>query len=93
MRKTYLAEIVKKTCLAEIVKKTCLAEIVNFGDILTVDQQINLCKCFSAIEVKRLCSSIPFAKSPGLDGFNSDCFKGSWSEIQGLVTKGVLESF
>jgi len=46
---------------------------------LTLDQQLDLCKPFTVIEIKQATFSIQNVKSPGPHGFNSEVFKLAWA--------------
>lgn len=61
---------------------------ICMGNILNVDQQLNLIKPFSPAEIKKAMFDIGSNRSPGLDGFGSGLFKSSWS----IVGKGVVDA-
>lgn len=61
------------------------------GKTLSIMQQIQLVRPYSAGEVKVVIFSINETKSPGPNGYGSDSYKASWSIVGEEVTNAVLE--
>ena len=61
------------------------ASIISHGEILSQEQQIDICKPFSDLDIKEALFSIPNHKSPGPDGFSSGFFKSLWSVTGPMV--------
>ena len=68
------------------------ASILSLGALLNQEQQIDLCKPFSDLEIKEAMFSIPNHKSPGPDGFSSGFFKSSWNHTGPMVC-GIVRRF
>ena len=59
--------------------------IISQGNVLSQEQQIDLCKPFTDTDIKEAIFSIPNHKSPGPDGFSSGFFKSTWSTTGPMV--------
>ena len=68
-------------------------QIIAKGNILNVEQQLQLCKPFDNNDIRKVLFSIPSHKSPGLDGFNSGFYKSCWEDIGPLVCNAIQEFF
>lgn len=68
-------------------------QVTEFGQTLSLEQEINLYQLFKETEIKQALFSIPNFKSPGLDGFNSGFYKASWEHTGTLVCQAVQEFF
>ena len=68
-------------------------EVLQQGTVLSKEQQVALCKAFTADEVKQDMFSISNIKSPGPHGFNSGFFKHTWGIVGDLVCSAALEFF
>ncbi|KAJ8421769.1 hypothetical protein Cgig2_000946 [Carnegiea gigantea] len=66
---------------------------ISLGVILSMEQQIGLCKAFTDTDIKEAMFSIPNHKSPGPDGFSSGFFKSSWNSTGPLVCALVKHFF
>ena len=53
-------------------------EVIYMGAVLSKEQQLDLCKNFTAKDIKEAIFSIPNTKSPGLDGWGSGFLKKAW---------------
>jgi len=60
-------------------------EVIEQGPVLIVEQQIHMCKNFSAKDIKEAIFSIPNIKSPSPDGYSNGFFKSTWHKV-GLVS-------
>ena len=63
------------------------------GKVLTIGQQINLCKPSTDADIQEAMFSIPNHKSRGPDGFSSGFFKSSWHSTVPLVCAMVKQFF
>lgn len=66
---------------------------IAMGNSVSIDQQLDLIKPFTAIQIKEAIFSIGNNKSPELDGFGSGFFKASWNLVSGDVITAVKEFF
>ncbi|XP_062089505.1 uncharacterized protein LOC133796040 [Humulus lupulus] len=71
------------------IDKSCFIQ----GNRLSLELQVKLLRPFTKSDVKKALFSIHSFKSPGLDGFGSRFFKGSWSDIGAEITSAVLDFF
>ena len=62
---------------APLHRQSIDSSIITQGAVLSQDQQIDLCKPFSDLDIKETLFSIPNHKSPGPDGYSSGFFKSS----------------
>ncbi|KAL2896482.1 hypothetical protein RDABS01_038266 [Bienertia sinuspersici] len=66
-------------------------EIMECGRVLTEERRRLMEWDFTQEDVRRGMLSIPYPKSPGLDGFNSFLFKKHWDIVGDEVAQVVLE--
>ena len=67
-------------------------DIISKGSILTLEQQVHLCRPLTDLEIKEALFSIPNTKSLRPDDFTSGFFKATWHLTGGLVCK-VMKDF
>ena len=67
--------------------------VTQYGNTLSLEQQITLCQPFKDTEIKQAIFSIPDFKSPGPDGFSSGFYKASWENTSTWVCQAVHEFF
>ncbi|KAJ8419453.1 hypothetical protein Cgig2_030899 [Carnegiea gigantea] len=69
-------------------------EVLEAGPMLSLEQQVGLCRPFTDQEIKSAPFFIPNNKSPSPDGYNSGFFKPTWTDrphgLQGY--KGILQN-
>ncbi|XP_062113464.1 uncharacterized protein LOC133824560 [Humulus lupulus] len=63
------------------------------GNVLSLEQQLDLTQPFTKKDVKRALFSIPSIKSPGPDGFGSGFFKALWNDIGVEISDAILMFF
>ncbi|KAL2897054.1 hypothetical protein RDABS01_038837 [Bienertia sinuspersici] len=68
-------------------------EIVNLGPCVTEEQANSLTREFSNSEIKQALFSIPGAKAPGPDGFNSTFYKEAWPQIGDEISNTIRDFF
>jgi len=68
-------------------------QVISMGNVLSIEQQFDLCAPFSDNDIKNAIFSIPHTKSPGPDGFSSGFFKSTWHITGGLVIDAVRHFF
>ncbi|KAJ8419500.1 hypothetical protein Cgig2_026412 [Carnegiea gigantea] len=68
-------------------------QVTEYGQTLSLEQQINLYQPFKETEIKQAFFSIRNFKSPGSDGFNSGFYKASWEHTGNMVCQAVQEFF
>ncbi|XP_060964143.1 uncharacterized protein LOC133033437 [Cannabis sativa] len=78
-------------------RSSVIAEIdldcIQYGNLLDLEQQVNLIRRFTRKDVKKALFSIHSTKSPGLDGYGSGFFKALWNQIGGEVSSAILGFF
>ena len=67
--------------------------VINEGKVRTSDQQIVMCRSFTAEEVKRAVFDIDETKAPGPNGYTSVFKKKSWQCIGEDITEAILDFF
>ena len=70
---------------APLHRQSIDSSIITQGAVLSQDQQIDLYKPFSDLDIEETLFSIPNHKWPGPDGYSSGFFKSSWNTIGPLV--------
>ena len=68
-------------------------QVVCQGLVLTIEQQLHMCRDFTDLDIKQAFFSIPNFKSPGPDGFNSGFYKATWQKIGPMVCAAIKEFF
>ncbi|XP_060972430.1 uncharacterized protein LOC133038329 [Cannabis sativa] len=68
-------------------------DCIQYGNLLNLEQQVNLIRPFTRKDVKKALFSIHSTKSPGLDGYGSGFFKALWNQIGGEVSSAILGFF
>lgn len=69
------------------------SNVIKRGPVLSHEQQLQLCRAFTAQEIKEALFSIASHKAPGLDGYNVYFFKKVWTTIGGDVIEVVQHFF
>ncbi|KAJ8422406.1 hypothetical protein Cgig2_013226 [Carnegiea gigantea] len=67
--------------------------MLNAGPLLSMEQQLALCRPFTDQEIKEALFSIPSYKSPGPYGYNSGFFKSTSNHTGHMVCEAVKEFF
>jgi len=68
-------------------------QVIRVGQHLTAAQQLEMCKEFTAMEIREALFSIPNTKSPRLDRYSSDFFKTTWHITGPMVCEAIKEFF
>ncbi|KAL2897478.1 LINE-1 retrotransposable element ORF2 protein [Bienertia sinuspersici] len=68
-------------------------EIISLGAKITDEQANSLTREFTDSEIKQALLSIPGAKAPGPDGFNSTFYKEAWPHIGEDLCKAIRDFF
>ncbi|XP_062093665.1 uncharacterized protein LOC133799682 [Humulus lupulus] len=68
-------------------------ECFRHGNILSLEQQLDLIRPFTKKDVKSAMFSIGSIKSPGPDGYGAGFFKALWNEIGDEISYAILSFF
>ncbi|XP_062094142.1 uncharacterized protein LOC133800206 [Humulus lupulus] len=69
------------------------SQCIELGHFLDIEMQLSLTKEFRKSDVKKALFSIPSTKSPGLDGYGYEFYKGMWQNIGDDISEAILEFF
>ena len=70
-----------------------LSSVVHAGQVLTIQQQIHMCRPFSREDIRKILFLINNCKSPGPDGYSSSFFKANWNTLEQIICDAVTEFF
>ncbi|KAJ8419229.1 hypothetical protein Cgig2_022103 [Carnegiea gigantea] len=68
-------------------------EVIAQGQVLSAEQQVQMCQKFTDKDIRDAIFSIPNTKSPGPDGFSSGFFKTTWSKIGPMICSAIQSFF
>lgn len=89
----YLAKFYENMLGMSSGQRVEVKPMFSYGNTLSLEQQMELCKPVTALEIKNAMFSISSNKSPGPDGYSSSFFKSNWHIVGSDVTQAIQEFF